>query len=69
MTSPSEILAKIPIESKEAEEYLSQFASLSEEEKKAIRPAAIEKLFPLVFGDIAAIESSESFAQLKQKPW
>lgn len=69
MTSPTELLANLKIESKEAEEYLSRFASLSDEENKTARPAAIEKLFPLLFGDIAAIESSESFAQLRQKPW
>ncbi|TVY85865.1 FAD-dependent monooxygenase, partial [Lachnellula willkommii] len=69
MTSPAELLANINIESKEAEQYLSHFASLSEEEKKIARPAAIEKLFPLLFGERAAIESSENFAQLREKPW
>ena len=72
MTSTSEILAKIqiaPAQSKEAEECLSKFASLSEEEKKSARPSTIEKIFPLAFGDIAAIETSETFEKLKRKPW
>ncbi|TVY81095.1 FAD-dependent monooxygenase yanF [Lachnellula suecica] len=53
----------------EAEACLSNFESLSEEGKEAARPSTIEKVFPLVFGDITAIESSASFEELKQKPW
>jgi len=45
------------------EELISRLASLSEEEKKT------ENIFPLIFGEIAAVESSEGFEKLKNKQW
>ncbi|OCK73798.1 6-hydroxy-D-nicotine oxidase [Lepidopterella palustris CBS 459.81] len=53
----------------EAEACLSEFVALGEEAKKAARPATIKKVFPLAFGEIAAIETSANFEDLKQSPW
>jgi len=71
-TNVSALLEKlgVPVQNlKAAEECLSQFVALGKEEKEAARPAIIEKAFPLIFGEEAAIEGSANFKEFKQSPW
>jgi hypothetical protein len=63
------LAAFLPDQSPTAEEALSRFASLSDEDKKIALPSTIETIFPLVFGENAAVESSEGFKELKNKQW
>lgn len=69
VTSILEIVAVAADARPEAEACLSAFAALSEDDQEATRSTTIAKLFPLVFGDIAAVESSENFQELKESPW
>ena len=55
--------------SEEAQELLSQFSDLTETQKVAARTGVIAKVFPLVFGEDAAIESSSRFEQLRKSSW
>jgi hypothetical protein len=50
-------------EKKEVESPLVNFVDLKEDEKKAARPAAIEKGFPRVFKDNALLETSTKFEE------
>lgn len=53
----------------EAGACLSNFASLSENEKGAARGAVIEKIFPLAFGENAVIEGTAKFEELRKSAW
>jgi hypothetical protein len=60
----------VPLDNiKHVAEVLVQFNALSPEEQDNARSSVIEKIFPLVLGDNAAVEGSPSFSQLKVKPW
>jgi len=54
---------------KDAEALLNIFITLKEDEKKNTRSATIQKLFPLVFGENASVETSPNFEELKKSPW
>lgn len=62
-------IACAPENSHKAEQCLSQFASLSGEERKEALPSTIELIFPLVFGKDAAVENSAAYDELRMKPW
>jgi hypothetical protein len=53
----------------EAGQCLSGFDNLSAEQKKIGLSPTIETIFPIVFADEAAIQSSGDFQDLRQKPW
>jgi hypothetical protein len=68
----SSILELVDIPSnnrKDAEALLNNFVTLKEEQKKNTRSAAIQRLFPLVFGENASVETSSNFEELKKSPW
>lgn len=54
---------------KEAEDRVSEFMNLDSYAKRKALPAMIEEVFPLVFGDEAAVEGSVNFEELKGSPW
>lgn len=63
------VVAFEPAYIKEAEACLSEFEGLSINEKEAARGSVIEKVFPLAFGEDAAIESTPKYEELKAVPW
>lgn len=65
VTSILEVVNILTDKRKEAEAYLSEFAALSNKDKKVARPATIEKVFPLAFEEIAGVDSSANFQELK----
>lgn len=54
---------------KEAEACLGKFAALDSDAKKAAISATIGTIFPLLFGDIASVDSSPNYSELKDSPW
>lgn len=54
---------------KNAEDRVTEFDALDSHAKQNALPATIEKLFPLIFGDAAAIEGSVNFEVLKSSTW
>jgi hypothetical protein len=53
----------------EVKACLSDFSALSDEQKRVQRSATIEKVFPLVWGDIVVVKTSEMFEQLRKSTW
>jgi len=69
VTSILKILDITQANRKEAEAILDKFVTLKDEEKKVVRSATIEKLFPLVFGENALVPTSANFEELKKSTW
>ena len=75
MAPPSTVAAILEIvdisadKQKEAETHLSAFLALSEEDKKVALPKTIQTVFPIIFGDIAEVEGSANFKELKFSLW
>lgn len=72
LSTVSEIVSAADIStehSKEIENILTAFSALSTEEKKAKVSETIVKVFPLAFGDLAAVETSTSFEALRASTW
>lgn len=54
---------------KELGSVLSQFSALSENDKIQARAPVAEKIFPLIFGEIAVTASSPDYESQRQVPW
>lgn len=48
---------------------LKEFAALPSSEKDKVQPLFVARVFPLVFGDNAAVQGSEAYEQQRQVPW
>ena len=56
-------------QSKKIEAILAQFSALSPEEKQTSVSETIKTVFPLVFGDSAAVEPSAHYEGLRTSIW
>ncbi len=54
---------------KKVDTALSKFDTLSESEKESERANTLAEIFPLVFGEKAALKSSANYEELRQTPW
>lgn len=48
---------------------LKEFTALPSSEKDKVQPLFVARVFPLVFGDNAAVQGSEAYEQQRQVPW
>lgn len=56
-------------EGNETAALLSAFTGLSDSEKETARASTAGKVFPLVFGEAAAVEGSEKYKLQRKVPW
>ncbi|KAL2824310.1 hypothetical protein BDW59DRAFT_180373 [Aspergillus cavernicola] len=64
-----DFLPLVPAQRPEAEALLSQFRSLSENQKGSTRGSVLAKIFPLVFGENAHVEESSTYEEHRTQPW
>lgn len=68
LSTAEETLATIGFSAKTAA-CLASFSRLTDSEKNLARVSTIAEIFPLEFGNVAAVDSSVEYKQLRSKHW
>ncbi|KAL4804248.1 hypothetical protein BDV18DRAFT_162011 [Aspergillus unguis] len=69
VSSLLDFLAATPAQRSEAEPILSDFQTLSEDDKVSARANVLATVFPIIFGDIAVVKESPLYEEHRSQPW